>query len=743
MSSLVEVNPYPLAEAPGEPRQLDQSERRRDVSLLALAWRARWLLLLMMMVGAGLAWAVLQRVPPRYTSMSRIYVERSQPQILDGGFQTLQSTSYLYTQAELIRSSSVLAAAANSATNAKLESFRDVDNRVAFLKENVQVSVGVNDEIINIWAELPNAEDAAQIVNAVVDCYISQYAQNQRTSAAEVLTILRNEWQRRDKDLKSAQKALDDFRAQHAQLSVQFENNNVVTQRFGTLSSELSSTEIELLQAKALFNRVMKMYETPSQRPYLLEMAISESRSTADADLTRQVRDLEQALSAEKVRWGEGHPRVKMLQDTLTDVRTQLEKKQTELVESFVESLRQRYELQDQKRAELQAEYDRQFEQATQVSSQLVKLSSLQEAVARNEKMCDILDERIKEVSLTEEVGANVSILEPAGVSTVPSYPHRAKFLAAGIVLGGLCGFGLAWLRELLDHRLRGVDEVAEVLQLPVMGVLPHLGGAREPHQVGRMAAHAPRSSLSEAIRTLRTALHFGLAGHDAKTIAVTSPSPGDGKSTVASNLAIAMAQADQKVLLIDADLRKPTQHLIFELSMDRGLASILSHRRPVDEAIVPSGVESLHVLPCGPLPSNPVELLNNGFFAELLEDLKTRYDKIVIDSPPVMPVADARVIAAISDSTLLVLRAERSSRRFSQSARNELWRVRAKRLGVIVNGVPSRKGGSYGYGYGQGEYGGYGGYGPDDDAQLPDTRRKKSRALPSPPPTSALGEQA
>ncbi len=744
MSSLVEVTPFPLAEAQPDIRAHDAPERRRETSLPALAWRSRWLLMLMMLVGGGAGWMILQRVAPCYTSMSRIFVERNLPRILDGEAQAVQSNSYLYTQAELIRSSSVLAAAGDAEENAGLESFRDVDNRVAFLKNCVKVSVGANDEIINIWAELPNAQDAAQIVNSVVDAYVTKYAEQRRNSAVEVLTILRNEKQRRDAELESRRKALDEFRTQHTELAVQFDRGNVVTQRFGKLSGELNNTEIELLQAKALFNRVKKMYETPSQRPYLLELAASETHSTADADLQRQVQDIEQVRASELVRWGEGHPRVKMLNESLADVRKRLEKKQKALVDSYVESLKQNFELLDQKRAELQGEYDRQFEAATEVSSQLVKLSSLEEAVARTEKMCDILDERIKEVNLTEEVGAmNVSILETAGASSTPSYPSRPKFLAAGIVLGGLCGLGLAWLRDLLDHRLRNVDEVAEILQLPVLGVLPHLGGAREPENIGRMVAHAPRSSIAEAVRTLRTALHFGLAGHDAKTIAITSPSPGDGKSTVASNLAIAMAQADQKVLLIDADLRKPTQHEIFDIPAEQGLASVLSNRRPVDEAIIRSGVDSLDLLLCGPLPSNPVELLNNGYFADLLEELKGRYDKIVIDSPPVMPVADARVIAAISDSTLLVLRAERSSRRYSQAARNELWRVRAKRLGVVVNGVPMRKQGSYGYGYGQSEYGGYGGYGHEDADQVADAApRKKSRALPS-PQASAGVEQA
>jgi capsular exopolysaccharide synthesis family protein len=194
-------------------------------------------------------------------------------------------------------------------------------------------------------------------------------------------------------------------------------------------------------------------------------------------------------------------------------------------------------------------------------------------------------------------------------------------------------------------------------------------------------------------------------------------------------------------VLLIDADLRKPKQHVVFEVSPTSGLGSVLTDRRPVEEAIIPNVVESLDLLPCGTLPANPVELLNNGFFAELLNRLRERYDRIVIDSPPVMPVADARVIAALGEATLLVLRAERSTRRLAQAARNELWRVRATRIGVVVNGIPQRRrasyGGGYGYGYGYG-YGDYGyteyGYGDDDEAAAIRSKKKQKTLLTKQP---------
>ncbi len=716
MSSLVDVDQFSLAVPENGPSSVDQTDQRRETNLMQLAWRSRWLVLLCMVIGGGAAWGVLQRVTPYYTSASRVFVERSLPHLLSTEAQIGQSASYLYTQAELICSTPVLAAAAEAEGNRELECFQDVDNRVGFLKKHIQVSVGRQDEIINVWAELPQAHDAAQLVNSVVDAYVTKYAEQRKTSTVEVLNILRGEKERRDTELDQRRKELDKYRREHTALAVKTDNQNVVTRRFSLLSEELNQTEISLLEAKARYNRVKELFDSPTQRMYLLEMASSQQHSMRDMDLEVQVRQVEQALTAQRSRWGEGHPSVKLLRESLDEVRDRLKKQQQAIIEAYVDGLRQEYQLMDHKRTELRTAYDTQFKLATDVSAQALELASLEEALKRTERLCDILDDRIKEVNLSEEVGAmNVTIMEVAGAAGSPSYPIPSRFLGAGLLLGGLTGFGLAWLRDLLDHRLRSVEEMAAVLQLPVLGALPYFGEKQEASQAGRIVALSPRSSAAEAVRTLRTALHFGMTGRDVKTIVVTSPSPGDGKSTVASNLAIAMAQSDQRVLLIDADLRRPTQHEIFEVSPERGLGSVLTDRRPVEEAIIPNVLEMLDLLPCGRCPSNPVELLNNGFFADMLSKLRDKYDRIIIDSPPVMPVADARVIAALGDATLLVLRAERSTRRMSLAARNELWRVRATRLGVVVNGVPLRKQQGYGSGYGDYGYVSYSGYGEDE----------------------------
>jgi capsular exopolysaccharide synthesis family protein len=212
---------------------------------------------------------------------------------------------------------------------------------------------------------------------------------------------------------------------------------------------------------------------------------------------------------------------------------------------------------------------------------------------------------------------------------------------------------------------------------------------------------------VAEAYRTIRTGIRFGVTDASSRTLLVTSPSPGDGKTTVASNLAIAIAQTGKRVLLIDADCRRPMVHRIHSLKDDVGLTSVLAAQSTLEDSIHHSNTESLDILPCGPLPPNPAEMLNSEAFTSLLRELANRYDQVVVDSPPIAPVTDARILGAACDATVLVIRAEKTSRRVAEHARDALGSVGAVLLGVVVNDAPrSRSESSYGhynYGYGYG----------------------------------------
>lgn len=712
------------------PMVVDQEEEEGGVNLLGVAWRSRWSILLCMILGGFAAWGYLQRVTPLYTSTARVYVEKHVPRLLSqdsgmGGF----SSKYLYTQAELIRSAPVLESAVNSPDCASLETFRQVDSPVALLLEKLEVEVGERDDLLYLSIELPNAVEAGRIVNAVVDAYITHYSADRSDTVKDVLEILRKEKLRADRELKQHREERDQFRADHVALAVQTDkNNNVVTELFTALSEQLNSAQIALIEAKTRYQRVKRMMESPDQLPYLRTLAYASGNDRRSGDLEVQIQNLELALLAERSRWGDGYPKVKLLKESLAGLVERRDKLQASTIKGYVDNQREEYELLVQRRDELQRAYDKQFRLATDVSSQAAQLASLQDAYEHAKGYSEQIATEMRQLNLNKEAGAiNIRPVDSA-TPGYESFPKRSKILSIGLALGSLLGFGIAWLREMLDQRLKSVEEIASVMQLPVIGALPIITGIRGQGEAGRsnggrIVALEPQCPASEAVRTLRTALHFGLAGPESKVFVVTSPAPGDGKSTVASNLAIAMANTGQRVLLIDADMRKPTQHDIFQVTAESGTAAMLSGTIAPAEAILPSGIPSLDLMPCGKRPTNPVELLTNGVLNEALSQLGEHYDRIVIDSPPVMPVADARMIAALADCTMLVLRAERSTKRLSVAARDELIKVRTQRLGLVVNAAPMHRS-NYGYG----SYGGYGHMTYDESDQEPTQNRRRPR---------------
>ena len=262
----------------------------------------------MMIVGGGAAGPCSQRVTPRYTSLSRIYVERNMPRLLDEQMQAMQSASYLYTQAELIRSGEVLADVAEDRRTTRIwRRFATSPIPSPSCASTLKSTSAPTTKSSTSGSSCPTPRTRPKSSTRSSTRTPCSTAKIANKSATELLVMLRNEKQIRDEELKKRREELDEFRKQHPELAVQVSHDNVVTLRFAALSETLNSTEIELLQAKALYNRVKKMYDTPTQRPYLLEMAGAEHQAMRDSELERQVKQLEQALVSERARWGEGH----------------------------------------------------------------------------------------------------------------------------------------------------------------------------------------------------------------------------------------------------------------------------------------------------------------------------------------------------------------------------------------------------------------------------------------------------
>lgn len=288
-----------------------------------------------------------------------------------------------------------------------------------------------------------------------------------------------------------------------------------------------------------------------------------------------------------------------------------------------------------------------------------------------------------------------LSVVEPALADPAPISPRPLFNTAIAGVLGLLVAIAVAFTVEHLDDTLKKVEDVEAVTGFPTLGMIGQIrGGATRRHMYRLVTILYPRSPIAEAFRTLRTNIEFTSLDAPIRTLLVTSCVPGEGKTTVACNVAVVFAQSGRRTILVDADLRRPGVHDLFDLPNSFGVTNLLrSDEVTVEAAMHETEVPNLRVLTTGPLPPNPAELLSSQRMKELIERLTAAADIVVFDSPPVQAVTDAAVLAARLDGTILVIRASRTRRANIQQGRDALARVNAKVLGVVLNQIAERAG--------------------------------------------------
>ena len=684
-------------------------------SLVQIIWRSRWFVLLATVAALGAAFVYITKATPIYTSTSRIYVEQSGPKILTEaeGVMT-QSKNYLYTQAELLRSTPILSSALETAGVQRMKIFDSVDNPIAYLKKKgLVISVGKKDDIISISSDSPNPIEAAQLVNSVVDSYITYHATRKRSTAGEVLKILQKEKVKQDENLAEKLQAMMDFKKENIALAFENRNSNIILDRLDRLSEEMTRAQLLTIEVKSVYETTQSMVTDPVRLKQFVEIERAKGMyiSTANerSQLKTELEQLQLQLTDRGRQVTPEHPSMQALQEKIDQIRNQLVDVDRKFAEAQLAVTKQQYLAAKEKEAQITSYFEKQRQEAVVFNEQLSQYTILRYDWEQTKKLCDILDDRIKEINVTEDVGAlNISILEVARPADKPSEPQKARYMAIALVLGLMLGGGLALLRDWMDQKLHTAEEISNILGVPVLGVVPSMSKRQSVAARGQKVHRDSHSSWAEAYRTIRTAVFFGAPKGEAKTILITSPAAADGKTTLASNLAIAMAQAGQNTLILDADFRKPMQHKIFESNhQDKGLSTVLAGTTTLEEAIQLTEVRGLKLLMCGLEVPNPSEILNSESFAQLLALLSNRYDRVIVDAPPVMPVTDAQILAAICNITLLVLRAEKSTRKTSQQARDGLMSVGAHILGAVVNDVSKKSRYSYYSGYGY--YGSYG----------------------------------
>lgn len=705
-------------------------------NLLQIFWQRKWTVLLCVMAGLLSGVIYLNKTTPVYRSTAMVFIDQSRSQLMGGAGNQGFGQQSMASQAQVLTSTTILARALELPAMKQAESLWQQSNPLGFLRANLNVNVSDAADIFRLSMDSVDAEDNAIAVNAVVQAFSQYHNERRRNTAAEILKVLSREKMQLNGELKRLTDEQLAFQRKHGTAALRTSNGgNVFASRVSRLADTLTEAELRTLNAKLAYETAVQAGDDlnalkiiaatdPSFEGFDIgEQSLGESPEFAL--IARLERERSTLVNTSGL--GPGHKQIALIDSQIQELEKHAttggladargpDAGQAQAVASFYrDQLKQRWVSAEAAANEYRVIYEAQEAEAVGLNSLQAEYGILETASDRTERQLEVVDQRIRELNLNDDYDVvEVTVLEPAEPAATPVHPKRSRTLAMALVMSLMLGGGLAFLQEMLDDRLRSGEEIASLLNLPILGVIP-LIQEKVSSVCGQVVSLQPQSVVAEAFRTVRTAIHFSPRGGQTRVIMVTSPSPGDGKSTVASNLAIAVAQGGKRTILVDADCRKPRQHRIFDISGKRGLSTLLQVepspgiKMPVP--VFPTGIDNLDLMPAGPEPGNPSELLNSKRFVRLIEKLRENYDQVIIDTPPTVLVSDSRIISTFVDGYVLVLRAGKSGRKTARHATELLASVGARPLGLVINGVTSAWG-SYAYysryGYYQSGYGAY-----------------------------------
>ncbi len=600
------------------------------------------------------------------------------------------------------------------------------------LQEALSIEPVRDTDVIKIKVKAPSPQEAAFLANKVAEVYQNLDREFSRGEISQVVTFLRDQLQKKEESLRAAEEALRKFQ----------QDEGIVA-----LSQETQEMVKQLVEFESLYQEAVTDRKTYEKRLEYLKSQLGELRRTLETDLADishpLILELRQKIAESEAKLvnfkaqgiPESYPdfkkeneRLASLKRTLTEETKKVLlarypvhdplKPYQEILEKIITAETEVEALQAKEDA-LKKIVDQHLLKLDTLPEKSLKLARLERAKKLNENLYMMMKEKYEESRITRagQIG-KIRIVDPAVPPEFPISPKKKLNLILATLVGLGLGIGVVFFLEYLDNSVRTVEDV-ERLQLPLLGSIPDIEPEKQnglwralpkkkgsEDEVGRLATRLvthlkPKSPYSEAYRSLRTQIQYARSEKPVQTILVSSPGPGEGKSTSVTNLAITMAQMGSKTILVDSDLRRPVLHSLFDLKRDVGLSNYLVGRAEIEEVIRPTSVDNLYLISCGILPPNPSELLGSKRMQELIQQLKNEYDYVLFDSPPLIAVTDAVVMAPWVDGVVLVLRSGKTDRDAAVRAFELLRNVKANVLGTLLNDVlPSYMYGSYYYYY-------------------------------------------
>jgi succinoglycan biosynthesis transport protein ExoP len=655
-------------------------------------------------------WSVTAR--PVFTGTAMLRIDKEEPRVLKfeqpARDEGESAQTQLQTYHRLLQSRALANRVVGLLSLERSPEFTSVGHRPgqltdAFL-ERLQVEPVRNTRLVKVSFQSRNPELAAKVANTLADGVIAQQLDEKKAAGRYATEFLAEQVNEARRTLQANEAQLSQFLAEQDILFVGGdrigervgERQALVTQELGTLSDSLLKAKAERVAKESMLAQAMR--PNAEALPAVLQNPLVGHLKEEATKLEARYRELGQTFKPE-------YPRMQRLAENIAEVRQQLRAE----VQRFVESVRREYLAARQNETEIQKLLDEQRGLARKLDGHMARYNLLRREVDTSRELYAALSTRLKETQVSASLLlSNISVVDRADVPVKRSGPRTGLNLAVGCLVGLVGGVFLAFLFEYLDTSIRDPREIETVLRVPTLGLVPTRSALPAHFAVGplgsgagpagtqgafALVAHQATSSiLAEAFRNLRTSVVYATPDRPPKTMLVTSLQQQDGKTSVSTNCAITLAQLGMgDVLLVDADMRHPDLHGIFGVPQTPGLSDLLVGGVEVKAAIRPTRVPGLFVIPAGPIPTNPTELLFSPRFTQALAALGERFAHIVIDTPPMLGVSDTLVLAPRVEGVILVVRHGHTGRDAAQRAVQMLGSVRARLLGVVLNHADAR----------------------------------------------------
>jgi succinoglycan biosynthesis transport protein ExoP len=707
-----------------------------DVNPLLHYWRIlrkrRWAVVATLAIVFALSIFATLRTTRLYQATSKVAIFPETPNVL--GFKSGEESSpdYQYdvtleTQAAILRSDALAmkvieamhldqspefagATRPQAEDSIRVSSMQPDPAKAAALlgafRGGLSVQIIPNTRLVQISYTHPDPRLATEIANALVRTFIEENFRTKYESVTQTSAWLSTELADLQLKVQTSEEKLVRYQKDHSILGVD-EKQNIVTAKLNELNNELTAAQTDRIQKES---------------NYRLDVAgdaaaFSKTSREGTGGMLERLREKEADLDTQRAQvttqFGTGYPKVAELSNQLKQVRTEIVAEETRVQHG----VRDEYLAAVQRENLLTTAFEQQKQEANRLNESAIEYSVLKRDAESNRQLYQDLLQRLKEAGVSAGLrSSNIRVVDVARTPTYSIKPNVSRNLELGLLLGLACGIGLAFLLESLDTSIRNTEELSAISTLPALGTIPlqlssngslrkrlkTVSAETEKSESPALVTYArPKSEAAEAYRALRTSILLSSFGAPPKVILVTSAMPQEGKTTISANSALVLAQRGSRVLLVDADLRRPGIEKLFGLRSRGGLSTLISGSDKVEDVLLPfPEVPNLWILPAGPIPPQPAELLGSTVMKDYIAHWRDVFDHVIIDTPPCLSVTDAVLLSPEADRVILVARSGQTTKAALRRACDLLLQVNARVMGIVLNALNRHSGEEY-YQYG------------------------------------------